>query len=177
MLLVAAVRSLCGRACAPWRCGRSARGRRPRAAGASVAAPAPAPVTRRRAEPPRGAARAGADAGPRGSAPGHGGAARPGDVPPEPEVANAPPQQNDAIEPEQPQTARWKLEKTEHITALLGRDVERLEREREEAESRGDKAPRRTGGHAAPAHRVRLDELREEARTLAEAARNEPPEP
>ncbi|MBN8470461.1 hypothetical protein JYJ95_28475 [Corallococcus exiguus] len=101
----------------------------------------------------------------------------PGDVPPEPEVANAPPQQNDPIEEEKPQTARWKLEKTEHIATLLGRDVSRLEGERQEAKSRGDKARVDQVDALLQRHRVRLDELREEARTLAEAARNEPPEP
>ncbi|MBN9681118.1 MULTISPECIES: hypothetical protein [unclassified Corallococcus] len=101
----------------------------------------------------------------------------PGDVPPEPEVANAPPQPNDAIEEEKPQTARWKLEKTEHIARLLGRDVSRLEGERQEAKSRGDKVRVEQVDALLQRHRVRLDELREEARTLAEAARDEPPEP
>ena len=32
---------------------------------------------------------------------------RPGDVVPEPEVANPPPQDNDPLVPEKPQTARW----------------------------------------------------------------------
>ncbi|RKH55531.1 hypothetical protein [Corallococcus aberystwythensis] len=101
----------------------------------------------------------------------------PGDVPPEPEVANAPPQPNDPIAEEQPQTARWKLEKTEHIATLLGRDVSRLEGERQEARARGDKVRVEQVDALLQRHRVRLDELHEEARTLAEAARNEPPEP
>ncbi|MFB1483452.1 hypothetical protein [Corallococcus sp. RDP092CA] len=100
----------------------------------------------------------------------------PGDVPPEPEVANAPPQQNDPIEQERPQTARWKLEKTQHITTLLGRDVSRLEGERQEAKARGDKARVEQVDALLQRHRVRLEELREEARTLADAARREPPE-
>ncbi|MCY1046765.1 hypothetical protein OV208_36010 [Corallococcus sp. bb12-1] len=101
----------------------------------------------------------------------------PGDVPPEPEVANAPAQPNDPIEEEQPQTARWKLEKTEHITSLLGRDVTRLEGEKQEARARGDSARIEQVEALLQRHRVRLDELREEARLLTEAARNEPPEP
>ncbi|WP_242588820.1 hypothetical protein [Corallococcus macrosporus] len=101
----------------------------------------------------------------------------PGDVPPEPEVANAPPQANDPIVEEQPQTARWKLEKTEHIATLLGRDVSRLEGERQEAKARGDQVRVGQVDALLQRHRVRLGELREEARTLAEAARNEPPEP
>ncbi|WP_375755909.1 hypothetical protein [Corallococcus exercitus] len=101
----------------------------------------------------------------------------PGDVPPEPEVANAPPQANDPIVEEQPQTARWKLEKTEHIATLLGRDVSRLEGERQEAKARGDRVRVEQVDALLQRHRVRLDELREEARTLAEAARNEPPAP
>lgn len=101
----------------------------------------------------------------------------PGDVPPEPEVANAPPQQNDPIAEELPQTARWKLEKTEHITTLLGRDVTRLEGERQEARARGDKARVEQVDALLLRHRVRLDELREEARALTEAARSEPSQP
>ncbi|MBU8896821.1 hypothetical protein KRR26_14475 [Corallococcus sp. M34] len=101
---------------------------------------------------------------------------RPGDVPPEPEVSNPPPQQNDPIEPEKPQTARWRLAKTERITAVLGRDVERLEREREMADSRGDSARREQLELLIQRQRVRLSELREEVATLTEAAKNEPPE-
>ncbi|RKH40873.1 hypothetical protein D7X55_24495 [Corallococcus sp. AB049A] len=101
----------------------------------------------------------------------------PGDVPPEPEVANAPPQANDAIPEELPQTARWKLEKTEHIATLLGRDVSRLEGERQEAKARGDKTRVDQVDALLQRHRVRLNELREEARTLAEAARDEPADP
>ncbi|MBJ6764709.1 hypothetical protein JGU66_28405 [Myxococcaceae bacterium JPH2] len=100
----------------------------------------------------------------------------PGDVPPEPEVSNPPPQQNDPIEPEKPQTARWRLAKTERITAVLGRDVERLERERDTADSRGDNARREQLELLIQRQRVRLGELREEISTLTEAAKSEPPE-
>lgn len=92
-------------------------------------------------------------------------------------MANAPPQQNDPIAEELPQTARWKLEKTEHITTLLGRDVTRLEGERQEARARGDKARVEQVDALLLRHRVRLDELREEARALTEAARSEPSQP
>ncbi|RYZ41215.1 MAG: hypothetical protein EOO71_12890 [Myxococcaceae bacterium] len=101
----------------------------------------------------------------------------PGDVPPEPEMANAPAQPNDSIEEEQPQTARWRLEKTEHITSLLGRDVTRLEGEKQEARARGDTTRVEQVEALLQRHRVRLDELREEARFLTEAARNEPSGP
>ncbi|WP_342377174.1 hypothetical protein NVS55_37915 [Myxococcus stipitatus] len=100
-------------------------------------------------------------------------APRPGDVPPEPEVENPPPQQNDEIQPELPQTARWRLEKTTHITTLLGRDVERLEREREQAEARGDDARVRQLDTMLQRNRGRLVSLREEIRTLTEAAEQE----
>jgi hypothetical protein len=101
----------------------------------------------------------------------------PGDEPPEPEDPNAPPQDNDIIPEERPQTARWKLGKTEHITTLLGRDVDRLETERQEARTRGDMERVGQLDQLLKRHRLRLEELKEEARVLGEAARNEPPEP
>ncbi|WP_267968731.1 hypothetical protein [Myxococcus stipitatus] len=100
-------------------------------------------------------------------------ALKPGDVPPEPEVENPPPQENDPIAPELPQTAQWKLEKTTHITALLGRDVERLERERELAEARGDDARGRQLETLIQRQRGRLTGLREEIRVLTEEAAKE----
>jgi hypothetical protein len=99
----------------------------------------------------------------------------PGDAVPEPEVENAPPQVNDAIEPELPQTPQWRLEKTAHITTLLGRDVERMEREREQAEARGDEARREELELLIRRNRARLHELREEMRELSEAIREEFP--
>lgn len=101
---------------------------------------------------------------------------QPGDVPPEPE-REGPPQQNDPIEPEKPQTARWKLEKTERISTLLGRDVERLERDRERAESQGDAQEAQRLGTLIKRHRGHLEKLRQDIAQLAEAAKNEPPEP
>ncbi|MCY1000132.1 hypothetical protein OWM54_23620 [Myxococcus sp. MISCRS1] len=94
----------------------------------------------------------------------------PGDVAPEPEVANPPPQQNDEIVPEQPQTAQWKLEKTKHIASVLGRDVERLERERELAESRGDLERVRQTEMLIQRHRGRLVSLGEEIQALSTEA-------
>lgn len=97
----------------------------------------------------------------------------PGDSVPEPEVENAPPQQNDPIAPELPQTAQWRLEKTAHITALLGRDVERLEREREQAEARGDERRSQQLQRLLQRHRARLHELSQELVELKEAAQEE----
>jgi cell division septation protein DedD len=99
----------------------------------------------------------------------------PGDVAPEPEVENPPPQQNDAITPELPQTPQWRLEKTTHITALLGRDVERLERELEQAEARGDERRSQQLGTLIQRHRARLHELREELRELGEVVKEASP--
>jgi hypothetical protein len=101
---------------------------------------------------------------------------QPGDVVPEPE-REGPPQENDPIEPEKPQTARWKLAKTERISTLLGRDVERLERERERAESRGDAQEVQRLGTLIKRHRQHQEKLRKDLEQLAEAAKNEPPEP
>jgi hypothetical protein len=100
-------------------------------------------------------------------------ALRPGDVAPEPEVEGAPSQENDEIAPELPQTAQWRLEKTTHITALLGRDVERLEREREEAEAHGDERRGAQLQTLLVRDRARLHELREELQELSEAAKQE----
>lgn len=97
----------------------------------------------------------------------------PGDVAPEPEVENPPPQQNDEIQPEQPQTAQWRLEKTTHITALLGRDVERLEREREAAAARGDDERVRQVNTLLQRNRGQLDHLRDEIRALNAEAEQE----
>ena len=97
----------------------------------------------------------------------------PGDEVPEPEVENAPPQQNDPIEPEKPQTAAWKHEKTVHMTKLLDRDLERLEEERQAARSRGDEAEAKRLEVQIARNRARLGKLREEAAALSEAARAE----
>ncbi|AKQ70527.1 hypothetical protein A176_007439 [Myxococcus hansupus] len=57
---------------------------------------------------------------------------------PEPELSHPPPQYNDDIEPELPQTAQWELDKTARLAALVERDVVRLAREREDAVMQGD---------------------------------------
>ena len=59
-------------------------------------------------------------------------------MPPEPELSHPPPQDNDDIEPELPQTAQWELDKTARLAALVERDVVRLAREREDAVMQGD---------------------------------------
>lgn len=97
----------------------------------------------------------------------------PGDVPPEPEVANPLPQQNDAIEPEQPQTAAWKHEKMVRLTQVMTRDVARLEQERQDAESRGDSAEAKRLGVRISRHQTRLGQLHEQTAALAEEARQE----
>jgi hypothetical protein len=97
----------------------------------------------------------------------------PGDVVPEPEVANPLPQENDPIEPEKPQTAAWRHEKMVRVTELLGRDVERLEQERKAAQARGDETEARRLAVQLTRHQARLGKLREETETLKEAARQE----
>jgi hypothetical protein len=100
----------------------------------------------------------------------------PGDEVPLPESPNPLPQVNDPILPEKPQTAEWRLEKTERITTLLARDVERLEREKEEAAARGDEAERQRLDILIQRHRNRLQRLREQIQALSGEAGQEPPE-
>jgi hypothetical protein len=97
----------------------------------------------------------------------------PGDVPPEPEVANPLPQRNDPIEPEKPQTAAWKHEKMVRLTQVMTRDVARLEQERQDAESRGDPAEAKRLQVRISRHQARLGQLDEQTASLAEAARQE----
>ncbi|ATB29363.1 hypothetical protein [Melittangium boletus] len=92
---------------------------------------------------------------------------------PEPEDGESPPQVNEPIEPEQPQTAAWRHGKLVRITELLDRDVERLERERERAQARGDGAEARRLAVQLSRHRARLGSLRAETTVLAEEAREE----
>jgi len=99
----------------------------------------------------------------------------PGDEVPLPESPNPLPQVNDPILPEKPQTTEWRLEKTERITALLARDVERLEREKEEAAARGDEAERQRLDILIQRHRKRLQGLREQIEVLSGEAGQEPP--
>jgi|GEM_PF-1327767 len=100
----------------------------------------------------------------------------PEDEVPEPESPNPLPQVNDPIVPEKPQTARWRLGKTERITALLEKDVERLERERDAAGVRGDTAERQRLDTLIQRHRERMKMLREEIQQLSLEAEREPPE-
>ena len=99
----------------------------------------------------------------------------PGDEVPLPESSNPLPQVNDPILPEKPQTPEWRLEKTERITSLLARDVERLERERAEAAARGDEVERQRLDILLQRHRNRLKKLREEIQVLSGEAGQEPP--
>ncbi|WP_245767845.1 hypothetical protein [Stigmatella erecta] len=101
----------------------------------------------------------------------------PEDEVPELESSNPLPQENDPIEPEKPQTARWRLGKTERITALLERDVRRLEHERDEAGARGDAGERQRLDILIRREQARLTGLREEIEKLAAQAASEPPEP
>ncbi|SEM46875.1 hypothetical protein SAMN05444354_11768 [Stigmatella aurantiaca] len=101
----------------------------------------------------------------------------PEDEVPELESSHPLPQENDPIEPERPQTARWRLGKTERITELLERDVQRLERERDEARARGDAGERQRLDILIRREQARLTSLREEISKLAAQAASEPPEP
>jgi hypothetical protein len=100
----------------------------------------------------------------------------PEDEVPSPESPNPLPQVNDPIVPEKPQTARWRLEKTERITSLLAKDVERLEHERDAAGTRGDEAERQRLDTLIQRHRDRMQKLREELQQLSFEAEREPPE-
>ena len=97
----------------------------------------------------------------------------PGDVVPEPEVANPPPQQNDPIQPEKPQTAEWKHGKLVRITELMARDVERLEEERAVAEANGNKEEAKRLEVQLSRHRARLEKLNEQTAAMAGQASQE----
>jgi len=101
---------------------------------------------------------------------------RPGDEVPEPESPNPLPQVNDPIVPEKPQTARWRLEKTERITALLTRDMARLEQERDAAAASGNAQERQRLEIILRRQQDRLLKLREEMTRLSGEAQLEPPE-
>ncbi|WP_043410548.1 hypothetical protein [Archangium violaceum] len=97
----------------------------------------------------------------------------PGDVVPEPEVANPLPQRNEPIEPEKPQTAEWKHGKLVRITELRTRDLERLEEERAAAEASGNKEEARRLAVQLSRHRARLEELHKQTADLAGQASQE----
>jgi hypothetical protein len=144
-----------------------------------VASPAPpaGPMKRAEAEPVQMAARAEAEVvdpvtGARGTVVPVG----PGDEVPAPDMGG-PEQENDPIEPEKPQTAAWRHSKVVRISEVLRRDVARLEQERDHAEAQGNAAEVKRLDVVIARHQAHLGKLREEAAALAEAARNEPPEP
>ena len=97
----------------------------------------------------------------------------PGDVVPEPEVENAPPQRNDPIEPEKPQTAEWKHGKLVRISELMARDVERLEEERAAAEANGDQEEAKRLAVQLSRHWARLEMLNKQTAALAGQAKQE----
>lgn len=100
----------------------------------------------------------------------------PGDEVPEPESPNPLPQVNDPIVPEKPQTARWRLEKTERITSLLTRDMTRLEQARDAAAASGNAQERQRLEVVIRRQQERLIKLREEMVRLSGEAQREPPE-
>ena len=97
----------------------------------------------------------------------------PGDVVPEPEVANPPPQRNDPIEPELPQTPEWKHGKLVRMTELMERDVERLEEERLVAEANGNTEEAKKLQVRISRHRASLAKLHEQTAGLAGEVRQE----
>lgn len=101
---------------------------------------------------------------------------QPGDEVPEPESPNPLPQVNDPIAPEKPQTAQWRLEKTERITALLTRDMARLEKERDAAAASGNEQERQRLEIIIRRQQDRLLKLRDEMTRLSGEAQLEPPE-
>lgn len=92
---------------------------------------------------------------------------------PEPEGAASLPQENDTIEPEQPQTAAWRHEKLVRITELLERDVARMEKEWREALAGDDEDEVRRLAVRLSRHRARVESLRRESAAMAEVARAE----
>jgi len=98
-------------------------------------------------------------------------------VEPEPELSSPPPssQDNDALEPELPQTAQWELEKTARLAAVVERDVVRLAGEREEALARGDVQRGEQLDGMLQRHLGQLRELHEEIRRLGEVVNDSAP--
>ena len=94
----------------------------------------------------------------------------PHDEVPLPPRDDGPVHENDAIEPELPQTAGWKHEKTVHIAAALDRHVERTEAMRLAAVERGDQAEAQRLKILVERQRKRLASIREDAEQLAQKA-------
>ncbi|WP_237078980.1 hypothetical protein [Myxococcus xanthus] len=95
---------------------------------------------------------------------------------PEPEVSFPPPQDNDDIEPELPQTVQWELEKMARLAALVERDVVRLAREREDAVAQGDVQRGEQIDALLQRNLGQLRELHDEVRRLAEEVNGVAPE-
>lgn len=98
-----------------------------------------------------------------------------------PDPDTAPPVDvNPPLPPEKPQTAEWKLQKTERITSLMAERADRIERELREAEARGegDSSEARKQRILLERTRLRMKELRqdiEQLRSQAEQERGNPP--
>ncbi|CAM4377825.1 hypothetical protein MYXA107069_08150 [Myxococcus xanthus] len=97
-------------------------------------------------------------------------------VVPSPEESFPPPEDNDDIEPELPQTAQWELEKTARLAALVERDVVRLAREREDAVAQGDVQRGEQIDALLQRNLGQLRELHDEVRRLAEEVNGVVPE-
>jgi hypothetical protein len=116
---------------------------------APVPVPAPAPVSRPAPPPPTGSAAS--------QPPGQSSAPGAPELPP---TAVAPGTGEDLeIPPEAPQTPEWKLGKTELILDSLGKRVQRLEKEIQAAEARGDQ-------ETARRQRILLDRSRQRMAAL-----------
>ena len=94
---------------------------------------------------------------------------------PEPEVSFPPPQDNDDIEPELPQTVQWELEKMARLAAMVERDVVRLAREREDAVAQGDVQRGEQIDVLLQRNLGQLRELHDEIRRLAEVVNDVDP--
>jgi len=81
------------------------------------------------------------------------------------------PEENPEIPPEAPQTAEWKLEKTERIAGSLGKRVARLEAEVREADARGDREGASARQVLLERSRQRVAELEREIASLREQVR------
>ncbi len=77
---------------------------------------------------------------------------------------------------ELPQTATWKLGKTEHLTEVMNGRVERLEAAIEAARAAGDDVEAQRLQVRLDRTRTRITRLEEEAEELRAEAANEPPE-
>ena len=75
------------------------------------------------------------------------------------------------VPPEAPQTAEWKLEKTELIADSLGRRMQRLEAELRQAEARGDREGAARQRTLLERSRQRVAELEREIASLREQVR------